>query len=875
MAAIYVKVNGRYVAIPTLKGDTSDVSNDIISDAQSIVLPPSVKAIKNYVDDELDDALISAINSGDLVIAFNKYSDLPETGHYAYVRTNETTSQTGSVELVEGNQYTLYLNPAPNYDVEIYGFSITGATGFDDNKYSVICGTTSLPYIQIVAQKGTETHVWWYTEYGYYSELGWWYLVNEFGSNKSAVKIDYSELPILSGTVSHGGGALNLGFPFASETPYNTKNYGLYRYDETLEQWVWTDSGYFENQGVLGLFATTNGELTYDGKPIGYKISNADLLEKFTEENDQLYYDGMPISGVNVAKYATVNELDTNEDLIIAQVTTTQESWRSARRKQDATFTFVEVPKMPISDFTASAYKDGVLYADLEFEVNNLGLSEEGIGSFTVTVPNGETAGTIYVYIEHTATVTALDIEITFGWNRVTYTLVDGELVFGTIAHFPDANFTELPNFTELIINATNGALTGLQEFITTDTTNNEKTALRWIKEEGIYIVNADGDWRKYTSSYIADDYNRLPDDVPIGSTAITLADVEQEQEPITFESETVYDTVYLNPQPPLSVNWTVDGGFMATAKNLISESISSSFNTYISIGINQEFSELNNLICAYIKQDFDDLSGSWRYIYTETEDTYTWDAVTFTLKAGWNLVTVINDPLSVEVIQLSESQLPYFEEFEIGVNGEDWMYDFIDVLFNTTPYITRKAGGYTKLESGWEETVCIDPLVEVKANKVTTIDANSTDEEYPSAKAVYEFAPDMSGYLAGTYPVSPTGTEFLNGEGDFVEIEIPETVSTMTEYATALTLNNANYWTTTASIEFGLPTAVSGKKNTFTLFVKVTDAGHAVTFSPSGSQRLGAVAHTFGVGTHLVEGVYNPIDSKWLLGCSAVGVPA
>jgi len=207
---------------------------------------------------------------------------------------------------------------------------------------------------------------------------------------------------------------------------------------------------------------------------------------------------------------------------------------------------------------------------------------------------------------------------------------------------------------------------------------------------------------------------------------------------------------------------------------------------------------------------------------------------------------------------------------------------DYLDGFFSTTPYITRKAGGYTKLESGWEETVCIDPAVlaaisgkEALSNKVTTIDENSTDDEYPSAKAVYEFAPDMSGYLTGTYPISPTGTEFLNGEGDFVEIEIPETVSTMTEYATALTLNNANYWTTTGSIAFALPTAVSGKENTFKLFVKVTDAGHAVTFTPSGSQRLGSVAHTFGVGTHLVEGLYNPVDSKWVLGCSAVGVPA
>lgn len=847
MAAIYVKVNGRYVAIPTLKGDTSDVSNDIISDAQSIVLPPSVKAIKDYVDDELDDALISAINSGDLVIAFNKYSDLPETGHYAYVRTNETTSQTGSVELVEGNQYTLYLNPAPNFDVEIYGFSITGATGFDDNKYSVICGTTSLPYIQIVAQKGTETHVWWYTEYGYYSELGWWYLVNEFGSNKSAVKIDYSELPILSGTVSHGGGALNLGFPFASETPYNTKNYGLYRYDETLEQWVWTDSGYFENQGVLGLFATTNGELTYDGEPIGYKISNADLLEKFTEENDQLYFDGMPISGVNVAKYATVNELDTNEDLIIAQVTTTQESWRSARRKQDANYTLVESPKMPIEDFTATATFDGELFCTFAFSANDDAFSEEGIGSFTVTVPNSEMAGTIYVYVEHTTTVTAFDVEITMGWNRIGYIIVDDEMQpdeFGVL-HYPET-FNALPIFEGVIINTDTPS--GVNEFITTDLADNEKTALKWIKEEGIYIVNTDGDWRKYTSSYIADDYNRLPDDAPIGSTAITLADVDQDKEPEQFETGVTYDYWYFRREPVIP-ELTIDAMFDCNYNGVAYASYLRAGATALSTG------EVSGGTSGfYVQLTYsDEICYKYYIIYTAEGFTATIEGeTTIALSAGWNGVRAdyADDVWTLTNLNLTFETLLILSDCYIDSFGNPVWADYLDGFFSTTPYITRKAGGYTKLESGWQETVCIDPLVEVKANKVTTIDANSTDEEYPSAKAVFDFVP---------------------------EIDVDELVPTMTEYDAddGLTLNKGNYWTTTASIQFALPTAVSGKKNIFTLFVKVTDAGHAVTFSPSGSQRLGAVAHTFGVGTHLVEGVYNPIDSKWLLGCSAVGVPA
>jgi hypothetical protein len=843
MAAIYVKVNGRYVAIPTLKGDTSDVSNDIISDAQSIVLPPSVKAIKDYVDDELDDALVSAINSGDLVIAFNKYSDLPETGHYAYVRTNETTSQTGSVELVEGNQYTLYLNPAPNYDVDIYGFDITGAAGFDDNKYSVSSGTA--PYrILITAHKGTETHIWQYGEYGYYSELGWWYLVNEFGSTKSAVKIDYSELPVLSGTVSHGGGATYLGFPFASETPYSTKNYGLYRYDENLEQWVWTDSGYFENREVLGLFATTNGELTFDGEEIGYKFPNAEVLAQFSEVNDQPYFDGMQISGVNVAKYTTVDELDTNEDLIIAQVTTTQESWRSARRKQDATFTFVEVPKMPIEDFTANVYKNGELFGTMTFYANNPFIEEEGIGLFLINDIGAELQ---YCYAEHDWTLTGSEFTGEAGWVKVVFEVVDGEIVgVSEIIKLGETGFLALPHFNEIMITATNGALTGLQEFITTDTANNEKTALRWIREEGIYIVNTDGDWRKYTSSYIADDYNRLPDDAPIGSTAITLADVEQDKEPEQFETGVTYDYWYFRREPVIP-ELTIYAFFDCNYNGIAYTSYLRAGATALSTG------EVSGGTSGfYVQLTYsDEIYYKYYIIYTAEGFTATIEGETIALSAGWNGVRAdyADDVWTLTDLNFTFETLPIFSDCYIEPLDNTMWADYLDGFFSATPYITRKAGGYTKLESGWEETVCIDPLVEVKANKVATIDANSTDEEYPSAKAVFNFVP---------------------------EIDVDELVPTMTEYDAddGLTLNKGNYWTTTASIEFGLPTPVSGKVNTFDLFVKVANSAHIVTFSAV-VEWAGSVAYVFGEGTHKVCGEYDPINSKWLLTATAAGVPA
>lgn len=157
------------------------------------------------------------------------------------------------------------------------------------------------------------------------------------------------------------------------------------------------------------------------------------------------------------------------------------------------------------------------------------------------------------------------------------------------------------------------------------------------------------------------------------------------------------------------------------------------------------------------------------------------------------------------------------------------------------------------------------------KTSIVTAIDAESTDDEVPSAKAVYAFTPDLSGYLQGAYPAEPGANDFLNADGTFKEVA---SIPTMTEYDTVLTLNNGNYWTTTASKEFALPTPTSGKVNTFDLDLTVANAAHAITWDAA-VEWAGAVAHVFGAGHHIVSGQYSPVASKWVLVASSAGVPA
>jgi len=91
----------------------------------------------------------------------------------------------------------------------------------------------------------------------------------------------------------------------------------------------------------------------------------------------------------------------------------------------------------------------------------------------------------------------------------------------------------------------------------------------------------------------------------------------------------------------------------------------------------------------------------------------------------------------------------------------------------------------------------------------------------------------------------------------------------TIVEYDTVIKMEQAgvgfNTHTTSAAIEFSLPTATSGKLGKFALLVKM-GGNHAITWSDS-VYWAGATDYVFGsAGTHLITGFYDALNSKWCL---------
>lgn len=272
------------------------------------------------------------------------------------------------------------------------------------------------------------------------------------------------------------------------------------------------------------------------------------------------------------------------------------------------------------------------------------------------------------------------------------------------------------------------------------------------------------------------------------------------------------------------------------------------------------------------------------RYIYF-WDDFYGGDELSFGADT-WHEVTAWDEdgePTAYTEIDgmpsAAEIQCHYFSNDAAGQAAQAYFGQII----NTVPFenvtFAKIDGTWTRTDLATGEPATDLTDYEKKTNKVTSISANSTDFQYPSAKAVYEYTPDLSGYeeLANkvtTIDVDSTDTEYPSAKAVYDFVPEVDLVPTMTEYATVLTLNNGNYWTTTASIQFALPTPVAGKVNTFDLFVKVANSAHIVTFSAV-VEWAGSVAYVFGEGTHKVCGEYDPINSKWLLTATAAGVPA
>ena len=164
--------------------------------------------------------------------------------------------------------------------------------------------------------------------------------------------------------------------------------------------------------------------------------------------------------------------------------------------------------------------------------------------------------------------------------------------------------------------------------------------------------------------------------------------------------------------------------------------------------------------------------------------ETKTLSNGTFTVElqptsGGFSVETVKQDsgssPQGAKIIKL------------VGIPEESQGYVAVDSLYNPESH-NAQSGEAVKQAieealkgfEGGGGNIEIPENVETTDNKVTTIDENSTDTQYPSAKAVYDFASKNQGSGGNTensaFQVLPTGKNLLNRETDTIGYNLTET---------------------------------------------------------------------------------------------------
>ncbi len=138
---------------------------------------------------------------------------------------------------------------------------------------------------------------------------------------------------------------------------------------------------------------------------------------------------------------------------------------------------------------------------------------------------------------------------------------------------------------------------------------------------------------------------------------------------------------------------------------------------------------------------------------------------------------------------------------------GDEWDFELVDGLLNIvyvpatdgedglngiTPEIGENGNWFVDgVDTGILADVSLIDLsgYELNSNKVTSINSNSTDEQYASAKLIYT---ELLSKLSAEYPEVPTQSNFLRDDGVFAEVyETVEKFSDLPENGTIALVQN------------------------------------------------------------------------------------